>query len=73
MTGEALVGGFLAVAPWVMIDPVAVEPHLTLSERRARLSALGRELLPGGGQANRYREAAIWADLSVATATQRIG
>ncbi len=73
VTGAALVGGFLAVAPWVMIDPVTVEPQLTLSERRARLAALGRELLPDGGQANRYRETAIWADLSVATATQRIG
>jgi hypothetical protein len=69
VTGTPLVGGFLAVAPWVMIDPVAVEPHLTLSERRARLATLGRELLPGGGQANRYRETAIWADLSVTTAT----
>jgi len=68
-TGAALAGGFLAVAPWVMIDPVVVEPELSLSERRARLSALGRELLPGGGQANRYREAAIWADLSVTSAT----
>jgi hypothetical protein len=56
-----------------MIDPVTVEPKLTLSERRARLAALGRKLLSGGGQANRYRETAIWADLSVATATQRIG
>ena len=73
VTGVPLVGGFLAVAPWVIIDPVAVEPQLTLSERRARLAALGRELLPGGGQANRYRESAIWADLSVTTATQHIG
>ena len=73
VTGVPLVGGFLAIAPWVIIDPVAVEPRLTLSERRARLAALGRELLPGGGQANRYRETAIWADLSVTTATQRIG
>lgn len=73
VTGVPLVGGFLAVAPWVIIDPVAVEPQLTLSERRARLAALERELLPGGGQANRYRESAIWADLSVTTATQHIG
>ncbi len=72
VTGAALVGGFLAVAPWVMIDPVAVEPGLTLSERRARLSALGRELLPGGGQANRYRETAIWADLRIETATRGV-
>ena len=70
VTGEPLAGGFLAVAPWVMVDPVAVESALTLSQRRARLAALGRELVPGGGQANRYRETAIWADLSVATATR---
>ncbi|HKW23336.1 MAG TPA: nitrilase-related carbon-nitrogen hydrolase [Ktedonobacterales bacterium] len=73
VTGAALAGGFLAVAPWVMIDPVTVEPHLTLSERRARLATLGRELLPGGGQANRYRETAIWADLSVTTGTVGAG
>lgn len=73
VTGATLAGGFLAVAPWVMIDPVAVEPQISLSERRARLATLGRELLPGGGQANRYRETAIWADLSVTTATQSIG
>lgn len=69
VTGTPLVGGFLAVAPWVMVDPVVVEPALTLAERRERLAALGRELLPGGGQANRYRETAVWADLHVHTAT----
>jgi hypothetical protein len=42
---------------------------LTLAERRERLATLGHELLPGGGQANRYRETAIWADLSVTMAT----
>jgi predicted amidohydrolase len=73
VTGEPLVGGFLAVAPWVMIDPVVVEPRLTLVERRNRLAALGRELLPGGGQANRSRETAIWADITVSTATPEAG
>ena len=73
VTGAPLAGGFLAVAPWVMIDPVAVEPHLTLAERRNRLAALGCELLPGGGQANRYRETAIWADIAVSTATPEAG
>ncbi|MGE5335411.1 MAG: nitrilase-related carbon-nitrogen hydrolase, partial [Nitrososphaerota archaeon] len=68
VSGVPLTGGFLAVAPWVMVDPVVVEPRLTLAERRERLAALGRELLPGGGQANRYRETAIWADLPVRTA-----
>lgn len=69
VTGAPLTGDFLAVSPWVTIDPVTLEPQLTLAERRERLAALGRELLPGGGQANRYREMAIWADLSVTTAT----
>ncbi len=68
-TGATLAGGFLAVAPWVMVDPAALEPQLTLAERRERLATLGHELLPGGGQANRYRETAIWADLSVTMAT----
>lgn len=52
-----------------MIDPAVLEPQLSLAERRERLGMLGRELLPGGGQANRYRETAIWADLSVNTAS----
>jgi hypothetical protein len=52
-----------------MVDPAALEPQLTLAERRERLATLGHELLPGGGQANRYRETAIWADLSVTMAT----
>lgn len=69
VTGTPLAGGFLAIAPWVMIDPVNVEPQLTLAERRQRLATLGQELLPGGGQTNRYRESAIWADLPVVSAT----
>lgn len=73
VTGASLTGGFLAVAPWVMIDPLTAEPQLTLAERRARLAALGRDLLPGGGQANRYREAAVWADLAVTTASPGAG
>lgn len=63
VTNTPLEGGFLAVAPWVMIDPAAVNPGLSLPQRRERLAALGRELLPGGGQANRYRETVIWADI----------
>jgi predicted amidohydrolase len=69
ITGSPLAGGFLAVAPWVMIDPAAVEHGLSLPRRRERLAALGRELLPGGGQANRYRETVIWADLAMSTAS----
>lgn len=69
VTGEPLMGGFLAVAPWVMVDPAAVEPHMTLTKRRERLATLARELLPTGSLANRYRETAVWADLDVQTAT----
>jgi hypothetical protein len=53
-----------------MIDPAVVEPGLSLSQRRERLVVLGRELLPGGGQANRYRETVIWADLAISTAAK---
>jgi len=62
-TGEPLVGRMLAVAPWVAPDPVEAEPGLSLDERRARLAAIGRELLPGGARANQYREAVVWADI----------
>lgn len=61
-TGEPLVGGFLAVAPWVVPDPGAGEPGLSLAERRARLAAVGRALLPGGARANQYRESVVWSD-----------
>lgn len=62
-TGEALVGGFLALAPWVAPDPAMADPTLTLADRRARLMARGRTLAPGGSQENAYRESVIWADL----------
>ncbi len=62
-TGEPLVGGFVALAPWVAPDPAVADPTLTLAGRRARLAARGREVLPGGAHANAYRESVIWADL----------
>lgn len=62
-SGEPLVGEFVALAPWVAPDPVVADPTLTLADRRARLAARGRELLPGGAHANAYRESVIWADL----------
>jgi predicted amidohydrolase len=68
-TGEPLVGRFLAVAPWVAPDPAEEEPALSLEERRARLTAVGHELLPGGPRANAYRESVIWADVPVRSAT----
>jgi len=62
-TGEALVGGFVALAPWVAPDPAVADATLTLADRRARLMARGRALARGGAHANEYRESIIWADL----------
>lgn len=62
-TGEPLLGEFLAVAPWVMEDPVVHDPTLTLDERRRRLAERSVDLSPHGRRANEYRETAIWADL----------
>jgi predicted amidohydrolase len=69
-TGEALLGEFLAVAPWVMEDPVVDDPLLSLEERRNRLAERSVDLLPKGRKANQYREAAIWADLYAHSAQQ---
>jgi hypothetical protein len=63
-----LLGELLAVAPWIAPDPVLAEPDLSLAERRARLAALGCELLPGSHRAQLCRESAIWADLAVRSA-----
>ena len=63
VTGEPLVGEFLAASPWVADDPIIAAPGLSLAERRARLRALADELLPGGKRANQYRESVVWADL----------
>src|SRR5262245_55294216 len=41
--------GFLAVAPWVVDDPIVIEPTLSLAERRAMLVESGIALLPGAG------------------------
>jgi Carbon-nitrogen hydrolase len=67
-TGKPLLGEFLAVAPWVMDDPVVRDPTLSLQERRKRLAEMSVDLLPHGSRANQYREAAIWADLYVHSA-----
>ncbi|HKV84593.1 MAG TPA: nitrilase-related carbon-nitrogen hydrolase [Ktedonobacterales bacterium] len=63
VTGEPLVGEFLAASPWVADDPVVADPSLSLDERWRRLRALADELLPGGKRANQYRESVVWADL----------
>lgn len=64
-TGESLAGRMVAAAPWVEPDPAVREPAMSLAERRARLAAVARELLPGGTRANQYRESVVWADLRV--------
>ncbi len=66
-TGARLAGDFLTLAPWVVEDPVFEHPRLTLAERRDRLAAVARQLLPGGSRANAYRESVIWADLDLQT------
>lgn len=65
VTGKPLKGEFLALAPWVVEDPGKTNPKLSLTERRALLEQVNRQLLPGGSRANQYRESVIWADVEV--------
>lgn len=64
-TCEPLLGRILAVAPWVVPDPIRDRPELDLAQRRSLLAAVARELRPGGARAGQYRESVIWADLPV--------
>jgi hypothetical protein len=68
--------GFVAVAPWIIDDPVLEQPTLTLAERRAMLVDSGVDLLPGsavpcalpngpGACENGYRESILQADLTL--------
>ncbi len=65
VSGKALKGEFLAMAPWVVEDPIKTNPEMTLAERRAALEQVGKQLLPGGARANQYHESVIWADVDV--------
>ncbi len=65
VSGKPLTGKMLAIAPWVIPDPVWNAPDLGLAERRALLSAAARELLPGGSRAGAFRESVIWSDIVV--------
>jgi len=65
VTGKAMKGEFLAMAPWVVEDPVKSHPGKSIAERRALLEHVGKQLLPGGSQANQYRESVIYADVDV--------
>lgn len=64
-TGVPFAGRMLAVAPWVMDDPILGNPALSLQERRARLAEVGSALLPRGKRAGDFRESVIAADLSL--------
>ena len=74
--GQNRDSGFVAVAPWVVDDPIEAEPELTLLERRTRLVESGVALLPGSGIEcpmpngpgaceNGYRESVLQVDLSL--------
>lgn len=65
VTGATLKGDILAMAPWFVEDPIRETPDMSVAERRATLTQAGKQLLPGGAQANQYPEAAIWADVAV--------
>ena len=65
VTGQPFSGRVLALAPWATNDPAPDLPTHTLSEHRAELARISKQLLPGGSRANQYPEAAIWADVEV--------
>lgn len=58
-------GEFLALSPWVVDDPLKTNPTMSVSERRAILEHVGKQLLPGAARANQYRESVMWADVDV--------
>jgi predicted amidohydrolase len=64
-TGERFLGKVLTMAPWVEDDPSTTDQSLSVAERRARLAAIGAQLLPGGTRAGQFRETVIWADLTL--------
>ena len=61
--GQSEEGGVMAVAPWVIDDPIEEDPTATIDARKAKLRATGQELLPGGPRANQYVETVIAADV----------
>jgi hypothetical protein len=65
VTGKAMKGEILALAPWVVEDPICTTPEMPLAERRKALEQVALQLLPGGSRANQYRESVIWADVDV--------
>ena len=65
VTGQSMTGEILAMAPWVIADPITRTPMMSLAERRAQLQAVGKQLLPSGLRAGQFREVAIWADVAL--------
>jgi hypothetical protein len=74
--GQTANSGFLAVAPWIVADPVIGNPGLDRTSRRQALVAQGVHLRPGSGVScggpmdfgaceNGYREAVVWHDVDV--------
>ena len=61
--GSEPLRGWRAIGPWSAEDPGAREPGLSLEERRRRLLAEGRALLPGGEREGKYRRALVGEDL----------
>ena len=68
--------GFVAVAPWIVDDPVVAQPGLSLAARRGTLVASGTALLPRSGVVcnapngpgaceNGYRESILQVDLTL--------
>jgi predicted amidohydrolase len=53
--------GWAAIAPWVAAD----SEDGSLEERRARLRAIGEQLLPGGSRAGEHVAGTTWADLEI--------
>lgn len=64
-SGQPFTGRVLALAPWAATDSAPNGSTPSLSERRASLALVSKQLLPGGSRANLYPEAAIWADVEV--------
>lgn len=65
VTGKAMKGEILALAPWVVEDPLCTTPEMSLTERRKTLEQVALQLLPGGSRTNQFRESVIWADVDV--------
>ncbi len=63
VTGKVLRGEILAVSPWYCDDPGNAAPHLSVQQRRNLLMHAGKQLLPGGVNANAYPESVIFADM----------